>query len=91
MKSLVESILELTESIFDKDLVKSKTVPEKLAYVLRKFFGLNIALCEDYQGSYKWYEVNPSTMKINNGYKLKDRIIKYCEKINDIKIKEEKC
>lgn len=80
----------LQESLFDKDLATSKTVPEKLAYILRKFFGLNIALCEDHQGSVKWYEVNPSTMKIDNAYKLKERILKYCEKVEGISIMSKK-
>lgn len=80
----------LQESLFDGDLVKSKTIAEKLAYVLKKFFGPDVALCEDYQGSYKWYEVNPSTMKIKDASRLKNRIVKYCEKIDGIEVREEK-
>ena len=94
MKSLKESLFDsktqMTESLFDTNLVKSKTVPEKLAYVLKKFFGSDVALCEDHQGSTKWYEVNPSTMKIDNAYKLKERILKYCEKVNGINIMSKK-
>ena len=80
----------LQESLFDGDLVKSKTIAEKLAYVLKKFFGPDIALCEDHQGSHKWHEVNPSTMKIKDGSRfLRDRIVKYCEKIDGIEIRSE--
>ena len=87
MKSINEFI---QEGLFDRDLVTSKTVQEKLAYVLKKFFGPDVALCEDYQGSYKWYEVNPSTMKIKDASRLKDRIVKYCEKVDGIEVREEK-
>ena len=79
----------LVESLFDTDLVKSKTIVEKLAYVIKKFFGDDVALCEDHQGSYKWYEVNPSTMKVKDGSRLKDRIVKYCEKIDGVEIRSE--
>ena len=80
----------LQESLFDGDLVKSKTIAEKLAYVLKKFFGPDVALCEDHQGSHKWHEVNPSTMKIKDGSRfLRDRIVKYCEKIDGIEIRSE--
>ena len=87
MKSIDEYI---QESLFDKDLVKSKTVLEKLAYILKKFLGPDVALCEDYQGSYKWYEINPLTMKIDSAYKLKERILKYCEKVDGLNITSKK-
>lgn len=82
MKSLIESLFD--------DNIRKKTIPEKLAYVLKKFFGEDVALCEDHQGSRVWYELNPSTMKIDNVYKLKERILKYCEKVNGISIMSKK-
>ena len=80
----------LVESLFDKDLTTSKTVPEKLAYVLKKFFGKNVALCEDHQGSTKWYELNPETMNIKDVKNLNDRIVNYCKKIDGLDVKEGK-
>lgn len=82
MKSLIESLFD--------DNIRKKTIPEKLAYVLKKFFGKDVAFCEDHQGSSIWYEINPSTMKIDNAYKLKERILKYCEKIEGISIMSKK-
>lgn len=79
----------LQESLFNNN-IKNKIVPEKLTYVLKKFFGPDVALCEDHQGSSIWYEINPSTMKIDNAYKLKERILKYCEKIEGISIMSKK-
>ena len=78
----------LKESLFDDDLVTRKTVPEKLAYVLRKFFGPNVALCMDYQGNYTWYEVNPSTWIIKDSKNLNKRILGYCKKIDGLDIVE---
>lgn len=81
MKSLVESLFD--------DNVKKKTVLEKLAYVLKKFFGPDVALCEDHQGSTKWYEVNPSTMHIMPSVSLNTRIVNYCKKIDGLEVKHD--
>ena len=79
----------LKESLFT-DNVKNKIVPEKLAYVIKKFFGDGVALCKDHQGSYEWYEVNPSTMNIKDIKHLNTRILNYCKKIDGLNIKEDK-
>jgi hypothetical protein len=78
----------LVESLFD-DNVKKKSVPEKLAYVLKKFFGDDVALCEDHQGSTKWYEVNPSTMQVTPSASLNTRIINYFKKVDGLEIKQD--
>ena len=78
----------LTESLFD-DNIRKKTVPEKLAYVLKKFFGKDVSLCEDYQGSLKWYEVNPSTMQVTPSASLNTRIINYFKKVDGLEIKQD--
>ena len=78
----------LTESLFDNN-IKNKIVPEKLAYVLRKFFGEDVALCEDHQGSTKWYEVNPSTIHVVPSVSLNARIIRYCAKVDGLEIKQD--
>ena len=80
----------LKESLFDTNLKSSKTVPEKLAYVLRKFFGKDVALCEDHQGGSIWYEINPDTVTVADGRNLYARIINYCKKIDDLDVHEEK-
>lgn len=79
----------LQESLFDRDLTKRKLVPEKLTYVLKKFFGNDVALCEDHQGSTKWYEVNPSTMNVTPNASLNTRIINYCEKVDGLEVKRD--
>ena len=79
----------LKESLFDDDLVKKKSVPEKLAYVLKKFFGSDIALCEDHQGSTKWYEVNPSTMRVTPSVSLNTRIVNYYKKVDGLEVKQD--
>lgn len=79
----------LYESLFDNNLTKTKTVPEKLAYVLKKFFGPDVALCGDHQGSLKWYEVNPSTMRVTPSVSLNTRIINYYKKIDGLEIKQD--
>ena len=79
----------LKESLFDTNLVKSKTVPEKLAYVLKKFFGSDVALCEDHQGSLKWYEVNPSTMRVTPSISLNARMVNYYKKVDGLEIKQD--
>ena len=76
----------LQESLFDKDLTIKKTVPEKLTYVLKKFFGNNIGLCQDHQGKTVWYEINPLTMEKGLDRQSLIRIIKYCEKIDELEI-----
>lgn len=78
----------LNESLFD-DNIRKKTVPEKLAYVLKKFFGKDVALCEDHQGSLKWYEVNPSTMQVTPSISLNARIINYFKKVDGLEIKQD--
>ena len=78
----------LTESLFD-DNIRKKTVPEKLAYVLKKFFGKDVALCEDHQGSTKWYEVNPSTMQVMPSVSLNTRIVNYFKKVDGLEIKQD--
>lgn len=80
----------LNEGLFDTDLAKRKTTPEKLAYVLKKFFGNDVALCTDHQGSRVWYEINPLTITIKDMKNLWVRIIKYCEKIDGLEIKMDK-
>lgn len=77
----------LKESLFTNN-VKNKIVPEKLAYVLKKFFGPDVALCEDHQGSLKWYEVNPSTMRVMPNTSLNTRIVNYCKKVDGLDIKQ---
>jgi len=79
----------LKESLFDNN-IKKKTVPELLAYVLKKFFGDDIALCSDHQGSHVWYELNPETMDIKDVKNLNDRIVNYCKKIDGLDVKEDK-
>ena len=92
MKSLKESLFDsktqTMESLFDNN-IKKKLVPEKLAYVLKKFFGDDVALCEDHQGSTKWYEVNPFTMNVNNGRGLYARFINYCKKVDGLEVKQD--
>ena len=92
MKSLKESLFDSNtqtmESLFDNN-IKKKLVPEKLAYVLKKFFGDDVALCEDHQGSTKWYEVNPFTMNAAPGAFLNSRIINYCKKVDGLEIKHD--
>ena len=78
----------LVESLFD-DNIRKKTVPEKLAYVLKKFFGKDVALCEDHQGSTKWYEVNPSTMQVMPSVSLNTRIVNYFKKVDGLEIKQD--
>lgn len=78
----------LKESLFD-DNIRKKTVPEKLAYVLKKFFGKDVALCEDHQGSLKWYEVNPSTMQVTPSISLNTRIVNYFKKVDGLEIKQD--
>lgn len=94
-KSLVESLFDsktqTMESLFDNN-IKNKIVPEKLAYVIKKFFGPDVALCTDYQGSHEWYEINPSTMTIQNRglyTNLYTRIVHYCEKIDGLEVKRD--
>ena len=77
----------LQESLFDKDLINKKIVPEKLAYVLRKFFGDKVALCKDHQGNTWWYEVNPDTVIIKDHRNLFTRFINYCKKVNGLDVK----
>jgi hypothetical protein len=78
----------LTESLFG-DNIKKKLVPEKLAYVLKKFFGNDVALCEDHQGSTKWYEVNPFAMNAASSPFLNSRIVNYCKKVDGLEIKQD--
>ena len=78
----------LNESLFD-DNIRKKTVPEKLAYVLKKFFGKDVALCEDHQGSLKWYELNPSTMQVTPSISLNTRIVNYYKKVDGLEVKQD--
>lgn len=78
----------LTESLFG-DNIKKKIVPEKLAYVIKKFFGNEVALCRDHQGNREWYEINPSTMTIDSWRNLYTRIINYCKKVDGLEIKQD--
>jgi hypothetical protein len=79
----------LQESLFT-DNVKSKIVPEKLAYVIKKFFGDGVALCRDYQGSSReWYEINPSTVTVKDGRNLYARIINYCKKVDGLDVEQD--
>lgn len=78
----------LQESLFNNN-IKNKIVPEKLAYVLKKFFGPDVALCEDHQGSLKWYEVNLSTMHVTPSASLNTRIVNYCKKIDGLEMKHD--
>ena len=87
-ESLFDSKTQTMESLFDNN-IKSKIVPEKLAYVLKKFFGNNVALCEDHQGSTKWYEVNPFTMDDTPSTFLNTRIVNYCKKVDGLEIKHD--
>ena len=81
----------LAESLFDNN-IKNKIVPEKLAYVLKKFFGDGIAVCKDHQGSNEWYEINPFTISIINGSgsNIGARIANYCKKIDGLDVKQDK-
>ena len=78
----------LQESLFD-DNIKSKIVPEKLAYVIKKFFGDSVALCKDHQGSHEWYEINPSTVTVQDGRNLYARMINYCKKVDGLEVKQD--
>ena len=92
MKSLKESLFDsktqTMESLFDNN-IKNKIVPEKIAYVLKKFFGKDIALCKDHHGSYEWYEVNPFTMNYTLNSYLITRIINYCKKVDGLEVKQD--
>jgi len=79
----------LTESLFGSN-IKKKIVPEKLASILKKFFGEGIALCTDHQGSTVWYEINPRTMTNGASRFLIDRLVKYCEKVETLEVKKDK-
>jgi len=87
-KFLLGIMKSLKESLFDNN-IKNKIVPEKLTYILKKFFGDDVALCEDHQGSLKWYEVNPFTMHVTPSVSLNARIVNYCKKIDGLEMKHD--
>lgn len=79
------------DSVYTED----SRIINKLARVLKKFFGDDITMCKDYQGdkdkeSSWFYELNPESMiigGIGNPNKAK-RFIQYCKKIDDIEVKD---